>query len=163
MLPRQANSEMLILQSEADLISVKDIIKVNSGFFCKSLILSLVKKPYSFCLWWEDNIIDMFVLTTVMSLRYYHGNLGVVHYVILIKWREIAAISVAVWWLGGGEGWWWWWLLCCSEGWNVQICEASTKCQVCCERRAHFPPSNRLSHWLSYWAAEVQCSGETRG
>lgn len=42
-----------------------------------------------------------------MSLRYYQGNLGVVHDVIVMKWQEIAAISVAVWWLVGGEEWWW--------------------------------------------------------
>lgn len=38
----------------------------------------------------------MFVLTAVMSFRYYHGNLGGVRNVILMKRREIAAISVAV-------------------------------------------------------------------
>lgn len=107
----------------------------------------------------------MFVLTAVMSLRYYHGHLGVVHYVILMKWREIAAISVAASWLGGEE-WWWWWSPCCSHvlSAEAEMCtfvKAPSKYQVCCDNPDHFPHSNSLSHQLSYWAPEVQCSSDT--
>jgi len=113
-----------------------------------------------FLLWQEE----VFVLSVVMSLRYYQGHLGVVHYVTHIKWKEIAAISVAVWWLGGGEEW-------CTDHYidynsriKAEVCKSVTfSCVICFAVRIRTAfHRNGLFHWFLHNDAEDPSSSSNQ-